>query len=67
MVKSKLSDGSMLLGLSKMNVERLVEGKPIMFDGKQFGWPSRVIIMYGETEEKIVEEIMRYSGTEGSA
>jgi hypothetical protein len=65
-VKAKMTDGSMLLGLSKMNIERLMEGKPIKFEGKDVGHPGDIIIMYGETEEKIVEEILRHSDTSGN-
>lgn len=60
MVICKLSDGSIIFGLSAENVERLKEGKPIRVTqeshGVQFpqGLPM-VGICYGTTEEEIVQ------------
>jgi hypothetical protein len=34
-----------------------VEGKPIKFDGRPFGYPGDIGIMFGETEEAIVAEL----------
>lgn len=49
-----------LLGLSERNVELLKLGKPIQFDGKEIGIPGKkVFIMYGETEEDILDELRR--------
>jgi hypothetical protein len=67
MIKAQLSNGAVLLGLSFMNVEKLKQGKPIKFDGRSFGFPGDVIIVYGETEEAIAKEILGATGTEGSA
>ena len=45
-------------GLSDRNIELLKEGKPIVIDMAEMGIPDMVIgIMYGETEEAIIEEL----------
>lgn len=41
----------LLLGLSKLNIERLMAGKPIKLNGNAVGFNGEIIIMYGETEE----------------
>lgn len=66
MIKAKLSNGALLLGLSRGNIRRLTQGEPIIFDGRPFGLPADVIIMFGETEDAITAEIMKFTGTEGS-
>jgi hypothetical protein len=44
-----------LLGLSRMNVERLEGGMPIRFDGAEVGAPGLAfLIVFGETEQAIV-------------
>jgi hypothetical protein len=65
-IKAELSNGALLLGLSAMNIAKLKEGLPIVFDGRPFGLASDVIIMYGETEEAIASEIMTHTGVGGS-
>jgi hypothetical protein len=44
-----------LLGLSKENVEGLQESKPIFIDLSEFGVPRQIAIVYGETEDRILE------------
>ena len=50
-----------ILGLSHMNLEKLREGMPIMFEAKELKlgpeW-DKVIILAGETENKIATELM---------
>ena len=44
------------LGLTKMNIEKLQEGKPIHVDGNEIQVPNMNIgILYGETEEIILK------------
>jgi len=65
-IKARLSNGTLILGLSRLNVERLQEGKPIHFDGRRFGYPGDIAIVYGETEDSIAAELLELSGTESS-
>lgn len=61
MIKAR-GDGIVLLGLSRMNVERLLADMPIHFDGSEVGLPGiRFIICGGETEQSI-EQQLRESG-----
>lgn len=48
-----------LLGLSKMNVQKLKEQKPIMLQLEEFGIRASLLILYGETDAAIVEEIKK--------
>lgn len=52
-------DGRIMLvfGLSRLNCERLLKGKPIQFDCREFGVDAEVLIMGGDTEQAIVDEI----------
>jgi hypothetical protein len=62
MVIGRLTDGSLVLGLSSENVKRLREGKPIRITKESHpnapldGVP-RILILYGDTERAIVEEL----------
>lgn len=48
----------LILGLSKMNVERLQEGQPVLFDATAFGFPGKqILITYGETETTIKADL----------
>lgn len=59
MIKAKCNDGTLIFGLSKENVSKLQEGKPILINLKDMGLEDRkVIIMYGETEEKMYEDLV---------
>jgi len=56
-------DGPVLgLGLSRMNVALLTEGKPIVVYGKDVGLPevAKVLIFFGETERDLVAELRRH-------
>jgi len=46
-----------LMGLSEQNIQLLKEGKPILFDGSEIGISGNVVIMYGETELHIQDEL----------
>lgn len=57
MIKARSGD-LVIFGLSRMNLEKLQEGKPIVFDGKEVGLDGkRVLIIFGETENAIVREL----------
>lgn len=59
MIKAKCNDGTLIFGLSKENVDRLKQGKPILINLKDMGLEDRqVIILYGETEEKMYEDLV---------
>lgn len=46
-----------LFDLSKVNIEKLQEGHPLMVDLRVLGGPKiRIAISYGETEESISQE-----------
>ena len=47
-----------LLGLTDVNLEKLKAGKPIMVELDPFGVPATCAIVYGESEEKIYEELV---------
>lgn len=48
-----------MLGLSEGNVEFLKLGRPIVVDLKEIGGAGRVMIFYGETEEKMREDLLK--------
>ena len=54
------------MGLSALNVQKLKQGLPIVFDGRPFGISGRIIIVYGETEEQIMKDVLTASGVGGS-
>lgn len=57
MIKAR-SGNLVIFGLSKLNIERMQEGKPVAFDGAEVGLDGvRIMIMYGETEIAIVHEL----------
>lgn len=64
MVKAiyKRKDGKpvLLMGLSDVNIEKLREGKPIVFDLEPLGLEGSVAIMHGKTEEDIAEELSKH-------
>ncbi len=55
----KARGGNMvLIGLSRMNVERLLDDMPIRFAGEEVGIPGLVfVIVGGETEQAIAEQL----------
>ncbi len=62
MIKARLSNGTLILGLSAVNLERLKANEPILFDGRPFGFSGNIGIVYGETEEAITRDLLRASG-----
>ncbi len=67
MVKALMhsTDGGyvIVLGLSQRNCERLLGGEPILVEGKEFGLQdTKIVIMGGQTEAAIVQELRKLSG-----
>ena len=57
MIKARAGN-MVIFGLSRLNIEKLQEGKPIHFDGKEVGINGQTFtIVFGETEEKIVDDL----------
>lgn len=55
MIKAKLTDGTLIFGLSKLNVEKLQQGMPILINLKDMELEDRkIVILYGETEDQIM-------------
>jgi hypothetical protein len=59
MLKLKTSTGLVVLGLARVNIDRLVAGKPITFEGRSLGIPGDLTfcITFGETEIEIAREL----------
>jgi hypothetical protein len=49
-----------ILGLSRLNCEKLVEGKPIVVDLAEFGIEGRLVLVGGETEADITRELAQH-------
>lgn len=61
MFKGKLTNGDLVFGLSKKNIQLLQEGKPILINLKDIGLEERrIVICYGETEDKIFLDLIDY-------
>ena len=45
------------LGLSKMNIRKLKEGKPILVEGAELGIELDIFVMYGNTEKEMVADL----------
>lgn len=56
--------GLVVLGLSDLNLERLREGKPIMFDGSELHLEGvdKLAIFYGPTEADMLQMIEDWRG-----
>lgn len=52
----------LILGLSRKNVEELQKGRPIFKTAEEIHEDHNLIIMFGETEEDIQQEIGREFG-----
>jgi hypothetical protein len=51
------------LGLSRVNIERLMQNRPIHFSGNEVGLAGwDVLIFFGETEAKIAEHLQELIG-----
>lgn len=57
MLKARIGD-DLIFGLSALNVERLMEGKPIAINLTDLGLSKgRVMIFYGKTEKDMKAEL----------
>lgn len=45
------------LGLEAGNIERLVDGRPILVRGETLGLPHDILIHYGATKLQMIEEL----------
>jgi hypothetical protein len=64
MIKAR-GEGLVLLGLSRMNVERLMGDMPIRFAGEEIGLPGiTFVIVGGETEQTIADQLGELIGPE---
>lgn len=54
-----------IFGLSDINMQKLMEGKPIKIQMEDLGYtgdPRVIIIMYGKTEAALTQELQPYIG-----
>jgi hypothetical protein len=59
MIRTRSGD-AVLLGVDAENLRRLAGGEPIFCDFDTFGGPAkRVVIVYGETMEAIIEQFKK--------
>ena len=63
MIKAKLNDGTVILGLDEENIKRLKENQPIVADLSEIGINQKIVIMYGETLGDIKAELGRHFST----
>lgn len=63
-VKLRGDDGQehVLLGLSRENVNRLIAGQPIVIRDMDWEQVAQVVIMFGETEQVMYDEIKKHVG-----
>jgi hypothetical protein len=61
-IKAWLTNGNVILGLSKENITRLVAGSPMKFDARPLGFPGTISIVYVETELAILHELQEAEG-----
>lgn len=60
MIKAKISDGSVLLGLSDENLRRLKDGSPIVLDLAEIDMPPlKITNMAGATPESILSMLRK--------
>lgn len=62
MIRARLSNGTYLMGLDAENVRRLQSGQPIEIDLTLLGGTDKVVLVYGETMQAIVDELEEASG-----
>ena len=59
MIKARMGN-VVIIGLSRMNVERLTQDMPIRFPGEDVGVPGMLfVIIFGETEPEMVEQFKK--------
>jgi len=57
----KIDTPAIFLGLSRINVNRMIEGLPIKFNLKEIGLNDiTLIIHYGTTEEEILKDLIKH-------
>jgi hypothetical protein len=49
-----------VLGLSRVNVERLMRDEPIRFDLAEVGMQGAMVIVGGETDRAVVAQLVEY-------
>lgn len=49
----------LLLGIEAENVKRLKEGQPIHVNGREDDLPIDVVIMYGETLQDVLDDLVK--------
>jgi hypothetical protein len=62
MIRARLSNGAFLMGLDAENVRRLQDGQPIEIDLTLLGGTDKVLLVYGETMQAILDELQDASG-----
>jgi hypothetical protein len=58
MIRAK-SGNVIVLGLSRVNCERLMAGMPISLDATELGFNGRIVIFFGETEQAMAAELTK--------
>ena len=70
MIKATMETGEgknvLVLGISAENVIRLKEGKPIHITGEELGLECDVLLVYGETESQIYQDLQPMMGADTS-
>lgn len=61
MLKAKIGD-MVILGLDHNNVERLQQGKPILFNLSEVGLEGKMTIMYGDTLKDVMNDLETMTG-----
>lgn len=60
------ADGTpvLIIGVSEANVQEMKKGRPLRCDGSEVNLDIDVVVIYGETEESLVDDL-RSIGTQG--
>lgn len=62
MIRARLSNGTFLMGLDAENIRRLKSDQPIEIDLSLLGGTDKVLLVYGETMQDILDELEAVSG-----
>lgn len=62
MIRARLSNGTFLMGLDAENIRRLKFDQPIEIDLSLLGGTDKVLLVYGETMQDILDELEAVSG-----
>lgn len=57
MLKAKLSNGNVLFGLDRQNIERLTGGSPILIKKEDINLEFDIYIFFGESLDDILKEL----------